>query len=113
MKNLHSENQTLKQPSKKLEKDLIECQKEMLQLKVDFSGINKSGFKTYDQLRSKIADVIATVCEGATDQIKLETSSNIPIMDCHRLGIYRKNRKRTVKVYFLFMKHKSCLLDRR
>ena len=51
--------------------------------------------------------------KGKTEQARWETSSNIPIMDCRRLGTYNRNRKRTVRITFLFMKHKTCLLSRK
>ena len=53
------------------------------------------------------------ICEGNTEKEKWDTSINIPITDCERLGTYTQNKKRIVRVTFLFMKHKSCLLSRR
>ena len=52
-------------------------------------------------------------CEGSTEEEKWKTSMSIPIIDCQHLGIYNRNRKRLVRVTFLYMKHKSCLLSRK
>lgn len=54
-----------------------------------------------------------SVSEGKTEQARWETSSNIPITDCRGLGTYNRNRKRTVRITFLFMKHKTCLFSRK
>lgn len=53
------------------------------------------------------------VSEGNTEQVRWETSANIPITDCRRLGMYKWNTKRLVWVSFLYMKHKNCLLSRK
>ena len=36
---------------------------------------------------------------------------SIPITGCERLDHYTRNKKRVVRVMFLFMKHKTCLLS--
>ena len=55
---------------------------------------------------------MVSTCEGTTEEEKWKTSMSIPILDCPRLGQYNRNKKRPVRVTFLFMKHKSCLLTR-
>ena len=110
---LSTENTDLKAQIAKLEKEAIEMQEEMLRLKVDFSGINEGTYESYDQLRSKIAKAMVPTCEGITEEEKWKTSMSIPIIDCQRLGIYNRNKKRLVRVTFLYMKHKSCLLLRK
>ena len=75
----------------------------MLHLKVDMAGIHESGYESYEDLRKKIAEIMASVCEGTTEASRWETSINIPIVDCHRLGIYTRNKKRPVRITFLFM----------
>ena len=52
-------------------------------------------------------------CEGSTEEDKWKTSTSIPIIDCQLLGTYNRNKKRVVRVTFLYMKHKSCLLSRK
>ena len=110
---LLNDNTILKQKNKTLEKDLKEMEDEMLHLKVDIMGIPESPYETYEHLRGKITEIMMTVCEGTTEQARWEISSNIPITDCRRIGIYRRNSKRPVRVTFLFMKHKNCLLSRK
>ena len=95
----------------KLEKEAIETQEDMLRLKVDFLGITEGTYKSYDQLRSKIAEAMVPTCEGSTEEEKWKTSMSIPIIDCQHLGIYNRNKKRIVRITFLYMKHKSCLLS--
>ena len=97
----------------KLEKEALEAQEEVLRLKVDFSRINEGTYESYDQLRSKIAEVMVPTCEGSTEEDKWNTSTGIPIIDCQHLGTYNRNKKRVVRVTFLYMKHKSCLLSRK
>ena len=87
---LLNDNTILKQKNKSLEKDLQEIEDEMLCLKVDVTGIPESPYETYDHLRGKITET-----------------------DCRRIGTYRRNSKRSVRVTFLFMKHKNCLLSRK
>ena len=110
---LLNDNTILKQKKKSLEKDLKEMEDEMLCLKVDVMGIPESPYENYDQLRGKIAEFMMAVCEGTTEQAKWEISTNIPITDCRRIGTYRRNSKRPVRIIFLFMKHKNCLLSRK
>ena len=110
---LLTDNNVLKQRNKTLEKDLKEFEEEILRLKVDITGIPESPYETFEHLREKIAEIMMPVSEGKTNQARWETSINIPIMDCRRLGIYNRNKKRTVRVTFLFMKHKICLLSRK
>ena len=103
----------MKQKNKTLEKDLKEMEDEMLRLKVDVEGIPESPYETYEHLRGKITEVMMAVCEGTTEQARWEISSNIPITDCRRIGIYKRNSKRPIRITFLFMKHKNCLLSRK
>ena len=88
-------------------------QEETLRLKVDFSGINEGTYESYEQLRLKIAKAMVPTFEGSTEEEKWKTSMSIPILDCQRLRLYSRNRKRLVRVTFLYMKHKSCLLLRK
>ena len=53
------------------------------------------------------------ICDGRTDEGKWDTSIDIPITDCQRLGPYTKKKNRVVQIMFLYMKHKTCLLSRR
>ena len=107
---LNKTNDDLIEQNRKLENEVIKAQTEMLRLKVDFTGINESPYETYEQLRNKIAEVMMPTCSGTNDDIKWKTSIEIPITDCEHLGNYSKNRKRPVRVTFLFMKHKLWLL---
>ena len=50
----------------------------MLRLKVDIIGIPKGTYKTYEELRIKIAKIMMSVCEGKTDDAQWETSTSIP-----------------------------------
>ena len=52
-------------------------------------------------------------CSGINDEAKWKTSIEMPITDCERLGNYTKNRKRPVRITFLFMKHKLWLLNQK
>ena len=75
----------------------------MLRLKVDKAGIHESGYESYEDLRKKIANIMMCVCEGSTEAAWWETSINIPIVDCYRIGTYMRNRKCPVRITFLFM----------
>ena len=108
---LYNENKDLKTQIIRLEKEALETQEEVLRLKVDFSGITEGTYESYDQL--KIAKVMIPTCEGSTEEDKWKTSTSIPIIDCQCLGTYNRNKKRVVRVNFLYMKHKSCLLSRK
>ena len=85
----------------------------MLRLKVDFIGIPESPYETPDQLRNKIIEAMLPTCDGPNVDTKWQTYKNIPITDCHRIGTYAKTNKRVVRVSFLFMKHKLCLLSQK
>ena len=110
---LLNDNKVLKQNNKTLEKDIQEIEDEMLRLKVDITGIPESPYEMYDHLRGKIAKIMMTVSKGNMEQARWETAANIPITDCRRMGIYKRNFKRTVRITFLYMKHKNCLLSRK
>ena len=68
----------------------------MLRLKVNITGIPESPYKSYEHLRGKITEIMMLVSEGNTEQVRWETSANIPITDCRRLGTYKQNTKRLV-----------------
>ena len=110
---LQQENKELKRQNTTLENEIDRTQEDMLRLKVDMAGIHESGYESYEDLRKKIAEIMTSVCEGTTEAARWETSINIPIVDCYRIGIYTRNKKRPVRITFLFMRHKLCLLNRR
>ena len=110
---LYNENKELKTQISKLKKEALEAQEEALRFKVDISGITEGTYETYDQLRSKVAEVMIPTCEGNTEEDRWNTSTSIPIIDCQRLGTYNRNIRRVVRVTFLYMKHKNCLLSRK
>ena len=108
---LNKENMELRSSNKQLEKDILQLQETLLRLKVDITGIPESSYEMYDQLHHKIGEIMMAICEGNTGKERWDTSMNIPITDCERLGNYTRNKRRIVRVTFLFMKHKSCLLS--
>ena len=110
---LQQENNELKIQNTSLENEIDKTQEDMLRLKVDMAGIHESGYESYEDLRKKIAEIMTSVCEGTTEAARWETSINIPIVDCFRIGTYTRNKKRPVRITFLFMRHKLCLLNRR
>ena len=110
---LQHENEELKRQNNMLEKEINKTQEDMLQRKVDIADIPVSGYESYEDLCKKIANIMMSVCEGSTEEACWETSINIPIVDCQRIGIYMRNRKRVVRITFLFMRHKLCLLNRK
>ena len=69
---LYNENKELKLLKNKLEKEIIEIQEEALYLKVDITGITESSYEAYEQLHSKVAEVMVLVCEGKTDDARWE-----------------------------------------
>ena len=107
---LNKAKDDLIEQNRKLKNEVVNSQTELLHLKVDFTGINESPYETYEQLRNKIAEVMMPTSSGINDEAKWKTSIEIPITDCECLGNYSKNRKRLVRVTFLFMKHKLWLL---
>ena len=96
-----------------LEKEINKTQEDMLRLKVNIASIPESGYESYEDLCKKIANIMMSVCEGTTEEACWETSINIPIVDCQQIGTYMRNRKRAVRITFLFMRHKLCLLNRK
>ena len=93
---MNKENTELKSLNSKLEKDILELQESSLHLKVDITGITESSYETYDQLHYKIGEIMMSVCKGNTEKERWNTSMNIPITDCERLGNYTRNKKRMV-----------------
>ena len=75
------ENKKLQYQNSKLQNEVLDAQKEMLQLKVDIMGITEGHFETYDQLCTRIAEVMMPICDGRTDDTKWDTSINILITD--------------------------------
>ena len=82
------ENKSLKQQNEILEKELLGLEESTLQLKVNVTGIPESSYETYDQLRTKIAEIMMPTCEGITEEAKWDTSINIPLTNCEQLGLY-------------------------
>ena len=113
IKSLDTANKELKEQNRLLQNNLLNTQKDLLRLKVYFIGISESPYETPDQLRNKIAEAMLPTCDGSNEDINWETCRNIPITDCQRTGPYVKSKKRAVRVTFLFMKHKLCLLNRK
>ena len=100
---LQQENNELKRQNTTLENEINKTQEDMLRLKVDIAGIQESGYESYEDLHKKIANIMMSICEGATEEAHWETSINIPIVDCYRIGTYMRNRKCPVRITFLFM----------
>ena len=113
IKSLDTANKELKEQNRIIQNNLLNTQKEMLRLKVNFIGIPESPYETPDQLRNKITEAMLPTCDGPNEDTKWQTCKNIPITDCQRIGTYAKTKKRVVRVSFLFMKHKLCLLSRK
>ena len=113
IKSLEIVNKELKEENRKVQINLTNTQKELLRLKVDFIGIPESPYETPDQLRSKILEAMLPTCDGPNDEMKWQTCKNIPITDYHRIGIYSKTKKRAIRVTFMFLQHKLCLLSRK
>ena len=82
IKSLDTANKELKEQNRILQNNLLNTEKEMLQLKVDFIGISESPYETPDQLRNKIAEAMLPTCDGPNEDTKWETCRNIPITDC-------------------------------
>ena len=78
---LYNKNKELKSQINKLKKETIEEQEEALRLKVDIMGIPKVTYETYDQLHSKVAEVMVPTCEGNTKEARWNTSISIPLID--------------------------------
>ena len=113
IKSLETANKELKEENKIIQNNLLNMQKELLRLKVDFIGIPESPYETPDQLRNKILEAMLPTCDGPTEEIRWQTCKNIPISDCHRIGSYSKTKKRAVRVTYMLMQHKLCLLSRK
>ena len=67
---MERENKRLQDQNCKLQNEVLSAQREMLQLKVDISGITEGHFETYDQLRTRIAEAMMPICDGRTDDAK-------------------------------------------
>lgn len=63
-------NEGFKDQNRKLQIEVLNSQKDLLWLKVDFIGIPKSPYETYDQLRNKITEVMMPTCDGRDDEVK-------------------------------------------
>ena len=83
IKSLDTANKELKEQNRIIQNNLLNTQKEMLRLKVDFIGIPESPYEIPDQLRNKITEAMLPTCDGPNEDTKWQTCKNIPITDCH------------------------------
>ena len=100
IKPLNTANKDLKIQNRLLQNNLLNTQKDLLRLKVNFIGISESPYERPDQLRNKIAEAMLPTCDGSNEDINWETCRNIPITDCQCIGTYVKSKKRAVRVTF-------------
>ena len=80
IKSLEITNKELKEQNRIIQNNLLNTQKEMLRLKVDFIGIPESPYETPDQLRNKTTEAMLPTCDGPNEDMKWQTCKNIPII---------------------------------
>ena len=70
LKSLDTANKELQEQNRLLQNNLLNAQKDLLRLKVDFIGISESPYETPEQLRNKIAEAMLPTCDGSNKDIK-------------------------------------------
>ena len=98
---------------KKLEMRISALEDQLLEKNIIFQGLTEDEFEDHQETKTKIISVLATVTEGATAEDRKESAKKTPIDSIERMGKYKPNRSRPVKVKFMNKTDVSCLFKNR
>ena len=98
---------------KKLETRISALEDQLLENNIIFQGLTEDEFEDQQETKTKIISVLSTVTRGATAEDRKESAKKIPIDSIERMGKYKPNRSRPVKVKFTNKTDVSCLFKNR
>ena len=94
---------------KKLESRISALEHQLLEKNIIFQGLPEDEFEDHQETKTKIISVLATGTKGATTEDRKGSAKKIPIDSIERMGKYKPNRSRPVKVKFTNKTDVSCL----
>ena len=94
---------------KKLETRTSALEDQLLEKNIIFQGLPEDEFEDQQETKMKIISVLTNVTEGATAEDRKEAAKKTPIDSIERMGKYKPNRTRLVKVKFTNKTDVSCL----
>ena len=94
---------------KKLETRISALEDQLLEKNIIFQGLTEDEFEDQQETKTKIISVLTTVTEGVTAEDRKESAKKTPIDSIERIGKYKPNRSRPVKVKFTNKTDVSCL----
>ena len=98
---------------KKLETRISALEDQLLEKNIIFQGLTEDEFEDQQETKTKIISVLTTVTEVATAEDRKESAKKTPIDAIERIGKYKPNRSRLVKVKFTNKTDVSCLFKNR
>ena len=98
---------------KKLETRISALEDQLLEKNIIFQGLTEDEFEDQQETKTKIISVLTNVTEGATAEDRKEAAKKTPIDSIERMGKYKPNRTRPVKVKFMNKTDVSCLFKNR
>ena len=98
---------------KKLETRISALEDQLLEKNMIFQGLTEDEFEDQQETKTKIISILTTVTEGATVEDRKESAKKTPIDSIERMGKYKPNRSRPVKVNFTNKTDVSCLFKNR
>ena len=93
----------------KLETRISALEDQLLEKNIIFQGLTEDEFEDQQETKTKIISVLTTVTEGATAEDRKESAKKTPIDSIERIGKYKPNRSRPMKVKFMNKTDVSCL----
>ena len=94
---------------KKLETRISALEDQLLEKNIIFQGLTENEFEDQQETKTKIISILTTVTKGATAEDRKESAKKTPIDSIERMGKYKPNRSRPVKVKFTNKTDVSCL----
>ena len=98
---------------KKLETRISALEDQLLEKNIISQGLTEDEFEDQQETKTKIISVLTNVTEGATAEDRKEAAKKTPIDSIERMGKYKLNRTRPVKVKFMNKTDVSCLFKNR
>ena len=98
---------------KKLETRISALEDQLLEKNIIFQGLTEDEFEDQQETKTKIISVLTNVTEGVTAEDRKEAAKKTPIDSIERMGKYKPNRTRPVKVKFTNKTDVSCLFKNR
>ena len=101
----------LQKENEELQNRITELEGSNLENSVLFSGISKEVWETFTDCRQKVLDTLAKAVRNKSLDEADKSIQNIALSHMQRVGVFRKNRTRSISVKFVNQSDKNYLME--